>query len=64
MTPPTVNKKALVSFDSAIRALWENSPSIRASYDNYDAFWAELNKRISNGRHRIYGLDFANTGGM
>lgn len=64
MTPPTLNKKALVSFDSAIRALWENSPSIRASYDSYDAFWAELNKRVSNGRQRIYGLDFANTGGM
>lgn len=61
MTPSVVNKKALVSLDSAIRALWENSSSIRAFYNNYDAFYTELNKRISNGKHRIYGLDLVNT---
>ena len=61
MTSSTVNKKALVSFDSAIHAIWDNSPSIRAYYDNYDAFCTEMNKRVSNGRQRIYGLDFANT---
>lgn len=61
-TPP--HPKATVTIESAIRALWQNSPSIRATYDNYDSFNSEVNKKISNGRTRIYGLQFIRPGGI